>query len=503
MVAGVKTDSAPPPGLFSGPRERRLVFGLSLLAAIHVFIFSAAFPFFNNVDEQAHFDLAVKYSHGEPPRGLEFYSAESLQSIAIFTSQEFLTSDPEVPPPIWRLPPQKIAAVLEYREAGWRNLNQEAAQPPLYYALAGVWWRLEKLAGLDGGLALYGLRFLNILPVAGLVWLGYLAARLVFPAQQFVRLSVPALIAVLPQSAFYGIQNDVLSPVTCGAAFLLLARLFCAERPSVKRGLAAGLALGAVFLTKSSNLPFLAVSAAFVLCRAGQVWRTGKWRLTGPALLALGLGSLLPITAWLAWCRTQFGDFAGTAAKILFLGWTARPMADWFQHPLFSPPGFWFFLRGNLSTLWQGELFWHRQPLAIPVVGSLYVFISLALLGVALYTLLKRGRDLGLTQHAALWFSFLSLAATFAFLALLSVKYDFHDCAYPSRAHPFFVSGRLMLGALIPFLLLLGFGLDQATRNLGGRAKYALLAGGMIVMLAAEIMTDRPVFSSAYNWFHL
>src|ERR1700722_19302902 len=148
--------------------EHKWVWLLCLLAAVHVFVFSAAFPFFNNVDEQAHFDLAVKYSQVEPPRSFGFLSAESLQYIAIFTSQEFLTSETNSPPPIWLLPPDRIAPVLQYREAGWENINHEASQPPLYYSLAALWWRLENLCGLDGARALYGLRFLNIFFVGGL-----------------------------------------------------------------------------------------------------------------------------------------------------------------------------------------------------------------------------------------------------------------------------------------------------------------------------------------------
>ncbi len=42
--------------------ERLIIAGLCLAAAIRVFVFSAAFPFFNNVDEVAHFDLVFKYS---------------------------------------------------------------------------------------------------------------------------------------------------------------------------------------------------------------------------------------------------------------------------------------------------------------------------------------------------------------------------------------------------------------------------------------------------------
>jgi hypothetical protein len=39
--------------------ERLLIAGLCVTAAVRIFVFSAAFPFFNNSDEQAHFDLVL------------------------------------------------------------------------------------------------------------------------------------------------------------------------------------------------------------------------------------------------------------------------------------------------------------------------------------------------------------------------------------------------------------------------------------------------------------
>jgi hypothetical protein len=57
--------------------ERKILSLLCLAAIVRVFVFSAAFPCFNNVDEDAHFDLAIKYSHGHLPRALEPISAES------------------------------------------------------------------------------------------------------------------------------------------------------------------------------------------------------------------------------------------------------------------------------------------------------------------------------------------------------------------------------------------------------------------------------------------
>ena len=120
-----------------------------------------------------------------------------------------------------------------------------------------------------------------------------------------------------------------------------------------------------------------------------------------------------------------------------------------------------------------------------------------------LAVLLKRPGLFTSTQHAAMWFGFTCLAAAFAFFALLSVKFDFQDCFYPSRAHPFFTSGRLMLGILIPFLLLFTAGLDLILKKFGRAAKFTLLAALLVFMLASEISIDWRIFPNEYNWFHL
>jgi hypothetical protein len=161
----------------------------------------------------------------------------------LYTSQEYLWPAPPgrpFPPPMWTWPAEKAAPMLSARKALWNDLNHEASQPPLYYTVAGLWWRAGKLCGFHGGFLLYWLRFLNLVFVALLVWLGYVAARLVFPGERFLRLGVPAVLAFFPQTAFYSIQNDVLSPVCFGAAFILLVQLGRAEMPGVRLGTAAG-----------------------------------------------------------------------------------------------------------------------------------------------------------------------------------------------------------------------------------------------------------------------
>ena len=125
-------------------RERKMILLLCLVASVRVFIFSAAFPFFNPVDEQRHFDLAVKYSQGRVPRALERVSAEATPYVVIYGTREFLWISNNFPieqfPPPWTQPMEKIAPKLLSWQASWNNeTNHEAAQPPLYYTLAGLW----------------------------------------------------------------------------------------------------------------------------------------------------------------------------------------------------------------------------------------------------------------------------------------------------------------------------------------------------------------------------
>ena len=491
-------------------RVRKVVLLLCLLAAVHVLIFSATFPFFNIVDEQVHFDLVVRYSQGDIPRSLAPPCDEALLYIAIFGTPEYLwppASQPggRIATPAWKLPMAVVQTNLLAIEAIWKEKvkNHEASQPPLYYAAAGLWWRLWEKLGFQDGPLLYLVRFFNALVIGALVWLGGFAARKIFPENIFVRVAVPALIAFMPQSTFYAINNDIFSPLTFGVAFVLLLKFWEAEKPSAGLAAATGLALAATFLTKISNLPLLAVAGAFLALKIFRLARNGNLRPSVPALGILAACAGLPAAAWMARCKIVFGDFTGSVLKIQFLGWTHKPFAEWFQHPLFTPRGFWTFVSGNLSSFWQGEILWQRKPLAIPALNWFYVLLTLALLLCVLVALLRRQDCFSAAQRTAAWFGFACLAAAFAFFALLSVKYDFQDCFYPSRAHPFFVSGRLMLGMLIPFLILFAAGLDQALKKFALPVKFILLAALLLFMLASEITVDWKIFPNEYNWFHL
>jgi len=496
--------------MISESLERQIVFLFCLLAAVHVFIFSTAFPFFNNVDEQTHFDLVTRYAGGDLPRRLDPPHEEAMFYLAIFNTPEYLWPpnsfpDGKIPPPPWTLPMEQIKLHVMAVEKAWSKVpNHENSQPPLYYALAGLWWRLGKAGGFHDGFLLYWLRFLNIAFVVLLVWLGHCTARQVFPENLFLRLGVPALIAFIPQTAFYSINNDVLSPLCFGAAFLCLARFLSAEIPGVLLGTITGLTLAATFLAKISNLPLLAVSAVVVTFKAVQWARTGKWRAMFLPLFSLTMCSALPIGLWLAWTRHVFGDFTGTTAKIQSLGWTHKPFVEWWGHPIFTPLGFWIFISRLMATFWQGEFSWQGVPLASRTVNSIYTIFSLAFVGTAIVSLLPKFAAATRLQRRELGFGLVGFAAGIAFLGLLSIVFDFQNCAYPSRGNPYFISGRLLLGSLIPFLLLYLYGLDRALCVVKKkRFRPLVLVALILFMLVSEVVVDQPVFANPYNWFHM
>ena len=484
--------------------NRTVIFFLCAVAAAHVLIFSAAFPFYSIVDEQMHVDLAVKYSQGKIPRSLAPADTEAAPYLAIFGSPEFLQTNGAVYSPAWKQPIETVRETLAAKQTFFtsRFQNHESSQPPFYYAAAGAWWQLGKALHFDGLGLLYWLRFLNVVFVIALTALGWRAARDIFPENNFVQLAVPAFIAVLPQSAFYAVNNDIASPLAFGAVFVLLLKFGAAEPPSSRLGAGLGLALAVTFLTKISSLPLLAVTGVFLAWKIIFLARRGNMRASAAPLAVLFFTAAMPIAAWMAWCQTRFGDLAGTAQKVKFLNWTEAPFAAWLQHPIFTAHGLWFFLKGNLASFWFGEELWHRMPLANESANIAVTIGSLGLLALVLAALLWRHSGFSVPQRTAVAFGLACFVASLAFFALLSVKYDFNDCFYPSREKPFFVSGRLMLGMLVPFLILCAAGLDRLMKNFQSATKFILLFLLLVFLLASEIAMDGPVFGSAYNWFH-
>jgi len=491
-------------------RECLLLWALSLIAAARVLVFCAAFPFFNNVDEQAHFDMVLRYSHGQVPRAMAHYSHEAAASIALYGTPEYFFGPRDfaagkIPLPLWMSPSAEASRQMAANTASCeRRINHESTTWSLYYLAAGLWCWLGQACGVAGGFLLYWVRFLNVLLAAALVWLGYWAARVVFPGQRFPRLAVAALLAVYPQDSFYAIQSDVLSPVLFGLAFIGLVKLWRADVPGGWLCGLTGLALAGTVLVKSTNLPLLVVASLALLGKAWQLARAGKLYGSMPALGLLAVCLVVPLGAWLAWNLRTYGDATGAGEKIRYLTWTRKPWRDWWPHPLFSLYGEAQFWGELIASFWRGEFCWHGQRLASPLNDAFYCVSSIVLIGANLPSLLWARRDVAAVERVALWTALGSLAGGALLLALASMAFDFGNCPYPSRALPLFTSGRLLCGALIPFLLLYVRGLERLLGWCGHpRLVWFALAAIVLLIGASEIKIALPAFSSPYNLYHL
>jgi hypothetical protein len=495
---------------FAMRHERKLILLLCTIAALRVSIFCAAFPFFNNVDEQAHLDLVMKYARGDLPRDLGHYSSESANSIALYGSPEyfmapgqFATND--FPRPNWTLPAEKREEVVERNSAWWRsNENHESGEPPLYYGIAALWLNVGRALSINGGWLFYWVRLLNVFVAATMVWLGYVAAKLVFPDREFMRFSVPLLLAIWPQTGFYSIQSDSFSALGFGMAFVGLVKLLQIEQPSLSLAICTGLALAATCLVKATNLGlFLVVGLAFMfkIRDVSHGKRLGKVLATLAVLL---VSAAVPIALWFAWNVHTFGDLTATASKIDFLGWTRKPIKNWWPHPIFTLNGLKEFWPELMASFWRGEFIWHGKRLAFQTSDAFYWISSTLAIAVALISLFPRLTQLTVFQREILCLAAASFAVLVLFLAVLSIAFDFGLCVYPSREHPYFTSGRLLSAAAIPFFLLYAQAFDCVLSRIPGVwPKTVLFAGLVLFIVGSQGALNWLAFSSGYNSFHL
>lgn len=486
-----------------------VVLALAALAALRVFLFSAAFPLFANVDEHMHVDIALKYARGYLPQpGSEGYEPEMGTWVGIYHSPEYLhrrdAEDP-LPPPPWRRPRGAMVGAIQGREALLdRRSNVDAFEPPFYYATAGAWLRLGRAMGLEGGYLLYWVRALNIVTAFVLVLSAYWFLRDVYPGDRLMRLGVPLLLAVFPQDTLYYVTSDALSPLLGSVAFFLALRT--ARRPEAGAEIyaAAGLVTAAAFLTKYTNVFLIAVCAL-------ASWHAARSRLgllpgrgQGGKLALLWLLILMPCALWLIRNQLVLGDFTGTARKLEMMTWERKSLAEYWPHPIFTPAGFLYFAKELTATFWRGELAWYHTTLSWKAADLVYVGSSLLFVTLAMVGLRRRAQ-----RRLAALAEGLGLAAVLtagAVLAVLSLMFVFPEVHNPSAARPFFVQGRLVCGATLPFLLLYVRGIEVATSRLPrGREAAAWACVAAVAALAAisEIALTWNVFASPYNWFHL
>lgn len=498
------------PASFIAAHELRIVLALCILAGLRVLIFGAAFPFFNNVDEGAHFDLICKYAMGHVPTHIEHYSSEAANRIIYTFTSEYDAPTPgaspgSTTPPLWTSASKyEVERTLEESVPHVKQkTNHESTQPPLYYILAGGWFRLGKLLHLDGGHLIYWLKLIDVLAYMPLVWLSYLFARRFFGRDDFMRLGVPLLLVVFPQDTFYSLNNDVLTPLLFGLAFYCLLDLYLAESKNYRFHVLTGLAVALTFMNKFTNLPILIIFGAVLVLKFLKSQNAGKLGADVPKLAAAFLAAVAPITALLIRNRLVLGDFAGAAAKIERMGWTVKPLGQVWQHPIFTPSGMIYFWNALMKTYWRGEFIWSGNVLASNGVDLFYVLSTTALVAACIVSL-RMARNMPSGERLATTMGLWVFGISIAMIGLLSTLYDYGWCFYPSRALPYLTSGRLLSGTMIPFAALYIYGLNFVLSRIGlARHRWGILFIILSVILISELSLTAPVFGSLYNWYHM
>ncbi len=163
--------------------------------------FPPRFPFFNVVDEQVHLDLVVRYSQADIPRTLTPPAPESLPYIALFGTPEYLWPPKTfpggvIPPPPWTQPMAAVRDTLLAKmnnSGGTRSKITRSRNRRYIIRWRAIWWRLCQAMGFEGGGLLYYLRFFNLFLVVAIFWLGWLAARRVFPENRFIHMRGPGV----------------------------------------------------------------------------------------------------------------------------------------------------------------------------------------------------------------------------------------------------------------------------------------------------------------------
>jgi hypothetical protein len=485
---------------------------LLLFVACRTFFFSAALPFYNNVDEFSHVDTVLKFASGNwPTNPQERFSLNAVRLMVPHVSWEYMNK-PEnvrVKEPIWTLPSEVSAEAIEKSAEYWSTqLEPEALSPPLYYFSAGIWYRICVALGFSDGRALYCIRFLNVPIAVATILAVCFFAKTVFPLSPEKRLAIVLLAAFIPQNVKYTVNSDVLSPLLVTLALAMALQWFAQSRPSALLSAGAGLVAASTILVKFSNAPVLAALAIIVAAKSYQMIRLKEPVLRFVPQLTLLACVTLPIAAYCGRNYYYFGEWTATRSKTSWLGWTPKTFSSWFDHPIFTPVGMYTYWTDLVARFWGGELTWHAVPLSNRPLTVFYVVTTTAFLVSSLAYFIMPSKIRTKFNPSLTTIAFSTSAATVVLSVLLlvwlSISYNFERGTYPSTSYPYFTSGRLIYGMLAPFCALYVEGLYFLLKKYADE-KYGLrlIFIACALMQFSEMMLFLPVFQSNFNWFHL
>ena len=270
-------------------RFRRILLMLAGLVLLRGLIYALVIPVNQTPDELHHFGLIKAKQLALQQR----YAQAQQQTAAQIELVGYYLLYPESPVKL---------SLADFKDAG---LPSSPSALQIYYL--GNAWLLRLLAFDNLRTEIYLVRGISIMCGAFIVILAFLAASELFPANAFVRLGAPGLIAFIPQFAAMNgsINSDKLAEVFCALTFCLIVRI-------LKNGISARYLLG---LTAAIGLAILSKRTAIFLIPLFFVFLWVYWWRAALGLrmhLALG-GIFLGIVFlwyWLPDHSPLFSDFA-------------------------------------------------------------------------------------------------------------------------------------------------------------------------------------------------
>lgn len=351
-------------------------------------------------------------------------------------------------------------------------LRYESHQPPLYYIMAAVVYRISHtltVPPMPLTLRLFSL----LLGVLGLV-ANYRLTRAAFPSFPLLALGTTAFAALLPMHAAMTatVNNDVLAELILNLLVwnLILPR---GKTWTPKKSLQVGVLLGLAFLTK------MQAYTAFGLIALVLVWDT--WQAAGEKALtpkrALGHAGVMYGTAllmglpWLIRNITLYGlvDPLGMVRhdRVVVGQLTTAQYMD--------QRGLWGLVRAFVITSFQsfwGQFGWMGVILHPRIYRTLALLSGMATLGLGHFLISQRFSVLRVSPHVRR-----SALLFVAWAILTTLSYAWYNTKYVQH------QGRYLFPALVPWGVAFTIGLYEILHH-APRLMAALLAAGAVMLLA-------------------
>lgn len=363
-------------------------------------------------------------------------------------------------------------------------IRYESHQPPLYYLVASVIYRLGKaLLPLQGYLTL---RLFSVLIGALALMLAYRLVSTLYPGEPAVAVGAAAFWGTLPMhlSMVSAINNDVLAELLLNFVVLKLVSMRIGAW-SYRRAVGLGAALGLALLCKFQSYSALGVAAAALLY---DLWATRRTpgRLTWGRALQYGgvmlATALLVASPWIVRNVTLYGlrDPLGLVRHAEVVSGQLTTQQYIAQH------GWLGWLRAYAVTTFHsfwGQFGWMGVPLPTNVYVALGVLSGLSALGLLAYAVrVRRGAE-PLTAGTRRGLVLLTVWAAIALLGYLwwNTQYVQHQGRYLFPALPAWATGFAL-------------GLREIVRRGRWLALGALATGGAALLASGLLQGDVYLF---------